>query len=121
MSNPVVLFYDPVSSPWAGKLKTICAIQGLRLRQVENDQLNRPLLSLLSGKSAETQRPASPLPEPMMVFCQLTEPQLDRLLPALRRERVFCLKAVLTPTNAGWTFSELYRELVKERGQLEQK
>lgn len=115
MSNPSILFYDPISSPWAGKLKTICAIQGLRLRRVEDDRLDLPLLPLLSGEGAEVQSPAKPLPEPVMILCGLTEAQLDRLLPALRRERIFCLKAVLTPTNAGWSLRQLYDELCRER------
>ena len=118
MSNPSILFYDPASAPWSGKLKTICAIQGLRLRRVENDRLDLSLLSLLSGEGAEPQNPAPPLPEPVMVLCGLTEPQLDRLLPALRKERIFCLKALLTPTNAGWTFRQLYDELCREREQM---
>lgn len=118
MSNPVVLFYDPVPSPWAGKLKTICAIQGIRLRRVEDDRLDLPLLSLLKGENAEPQSPAAPLPEPVMVLCGLTEPQLDRLLPALRKERIFCLKALLTHTNAGWSLRQLYDELCREREQM---
>lgn len=118
MPNPVILLYDPASAPWAGKLKTICAIQGIRLRRVEDDRLDLPLLSLLKGENAEGQRPARPLPEPMMIFCQLTEPQLDRLLPALRKELVFCLKAVLTPTNAKWSLRQLYGELCREREEM---
>lgn len=118
MSNPSILFYDPISSPWAGKLKTICAIQGLRLRIVENVQLDHPLLSLAGGGAGEPEALGSPLPEPVMVFCGLANPQLDRLLTALRRERVFCLKAVLTHTNAGWTLRQLYDELCREREQM---
>jgi hypothetical protein len=29
-----------------------------------------------------------------------------------------CLKAILTPTNAGWTLRALYDELCREREQL---
>lgn len=118
MPTPVILFYDPTSAPWSGKLKTVCAIQGLRLRRVENDRLDRPLLSLLARESGGEPVPAGPLPEPVMVLCGLTEPQLDRLLPALRKERIFCLKALLTPTNAGWTLRQLYDELCLERKQM---
>lgn len=118
MSNPSILFYDPASAPWSGKLKTICAIQGIKLRRVENDRLDRPLFSLLSGEGGEGQGQAEPLPEPVMIFCRMTEPQLDRILPALRKERIFCLKAVLTPTNAGWSLRQLYEELCREREQM---
>ncbi len=119
MPTPVILFYDPIPSPWAGKLKAVCAIQGLWLHAVENAQLDRPLLSLPDGGIGETEARPEPLPEPVMVLCGLTGPQLDRLLPALRKERIFCLKALLTPTNVGWTLRQLYTELCREREELE--
>ena len=52
----------------------------------------------------------------MIVFCDL-EDQLDTLLPALRKAGAGpeCLKAVLTPTNRGWSALTLYAELQRER------
>ena len=44
--------------------------------------------------------------------------QLDTGGRELRRLELFCLKAVRTPHNGGWTLRALYRELVKERLQL---
>lgn len=117
MPKPILLFYEPAPTPWGGKLKQYCALQGLRLRPVEPAELGRPV-GALAGDSvpAAEAAPALPIPEPMLVLCHLTDAQLSRLLAALRKEGAGgCLKAVLTPSNAGWSFSALYRELCRER------
>lgn len=117
MPKPVILFYEPAPTPWGGKLKQYCALQGLRLRPVEAAETGRTVAALAGGSAPGGEVPAAdPIPEPMLVFCHLTEPQFNRLLAALRKEGTGnCLKAVLTPTNAGWSLSSLYRELCKER------
>lgn len=118
MSKPALLLYDPIGSAWAPKLKQYCAIQGLRLRVVEASDLGRTVGALAQGLAPAGEAPAvAPVPEPMLIFCSLTNAQLDRLLTSLRRMALprSVLKAVLTPTNAGWTFSALYRELCRER------
>ena len=115
MNKPTILLYDPALSPWAVKLKTICAIRGFRLHMVEASQLDQPLLALLEGSARES-RPGAALPEPVLVFCHLTAPQLDHLLPELGKLGARgCLKAMLTPTNKNWTLRQLYAELCRER------
>lgn len=122
MSKPALLLYDPIGSAWVPKLKQYCAIQGLRLRVVEASDLGRAVGALAQGLAAPTsESPAgeapAPVPEPILIFCSLTSAQLDRLLSALRRVEAprSVLKAVLTPTNAGWSLSALYQELCRER------
>ncbi len=122
MSKPALLLYDPIGSAWASRLKQYCAIQGLRLRVVEGSDLGRTAGALAQGLAPAGEAPtAPPIPEPMLIFCSLTNAQLDRLLAALRRMEVprSVLKAVLTPANAGWSLSALYRELCRERQAME--
>lgn len=116
MAKSVILLYDPIPSLWSSKLKQLCALQGYRLRLVEPREVGCSLRALATDKT-EAPRPAREIPEPMFVFCGFTSSQLDRLLAGLRRIGVpiTCLKAVLTPTNSGWTFSALYGELCRER------
>ncbi|MBR3641733.1 MAG: DUF3783 domain-containing protein [Oscillibacter sp.] len=52
--------------------------------------------------------------EPMLLFCGM-DGELDAILPRLKSAGVSCLKAVLTPSNRGWTPSRLCRELQRER------
>jgi hypothetical protein len=112
------LFYDPAQAPFAGQLPQLCALQGIRLRRVEKEELGRTVSALAQGLRGEAAPVLRPIPEPMMVFCHLSDGQINRLLQALQRSGAVCLKAVLTPTNAQWTFAALYAELAKERFQL---
>ncbi len=121
MPAPTILFYDPGSTPWAPKLRQLCAIQGLRLRPVETADLERTVSALSQGlRPAQTPPEGAPIGEPILVFCHLSGSQLDRMLQALRRLGVprGCLKAVLTSSNAEWTLRALYDELCRERLQL---
>ncbi len=117
MSKPAILFYDPGRAQWGDRLRQYCAFQGIRLRPVEREDLGRTVGSLTRGLApAGDEPPALPVPEPVLVLCGLRDAQLDRLLAALGKMGARgCLKAVLTPANAGWTFSALYRELCRER------
>lgn len=119
MPEPTVLLYIPESAPWAAKLPPLCAIQSLKLRPVEQRDLDRPLSALVQGlRPSEPLSDPKPLPEPLLIFCHFSEKQLNRFLQSLRRLEVSCLKAVLTPSNAGWTLRALYHELCRERLQL---
>lgn len=117
MPKPVILLYEPTPAPWGGKLKQYCALQGLRLRPVAAGELGRTVAALAGGSAPGSEAtPGDPIPEPLLVLCHLSDAQLDRLLATLRKEGAgSCLKAVLTPANAGWTLSALYRELCRER------
>lgn len=118
--KPTILFYDPSAASWSGKLRQLCAIQGVRLRPVSDADLSRTVSALANGLQAETAPPGgAPISEPVLVFCGVTSSQLDRLLISLGKAGARgCLKAVLTPHNAQWTFRALYEELVKERLQM---
>ncbi len=116
MSKSLLLFYEPSPNTFSPKLKQLCALQGLSLHLLSPGELDRTLDSLARPGIGEL--PGLPLPEPLLVFCGLSDHQLDRALRELRRLELFCLKAVRTPHNGGWTLRELYRELVKERLQL---
>ena len=118
MAKPTLLLYDPVNSPWVPKLKQHCAIQGLRLRLVEPSDLGRTVSALAQGLAPEeTPTVSATVDEPILIFCSLTNAQLDRMLAALRKLETprTLLKAVLTPTNANWTLAALYGELCRER------
>lgn len=116
MSKQVILLHTPSPAPWSDGVKNLCALRGLRLRPVDPDETGRTLDSLAFGKPTPA-GPAESIPEPLMVLCGFSSSQLDSLLAALRKAGVpqTCLKAVLTPANARWTLSALYRELCRER------
>lgn len=121
MSKQTLLVYDPVNSPWLPKLRQACAIQGLRLRPVEQADLGITVGNLAAGlRPAQEPEAVEPVPEPMLVICNLDSKQLDRMLQSMRKAGVpvSCLKCILTPDNSGWSFRALYEELIQERTAL---
>ena len=107
MSGKLLLFgFDSLLNVLA--LEAAVGSLGVELVPVARTDYNKTL-AVLAGLDAA--------PGPVMiVFCDL-EDQLDTLLPALRKAGAGpeCLKAVLTPTNRGWSALTLYAELQRER------
>lgn len=59
--------------------------------------------------------------ESLMVLCDLTQKQFNRLLSELKRNGVRTdYKAVLTPTNRTWDVCHLYMEMAREKAMYEQ-
>ena len=77
---------------------------------------------MLEG-SGETAGVEEEFSDPMLVFCSLTDPQLDRLLGAMKRAKLppIPLKAVLTPTNRDWTSQQLWQELRREHQAMQER
>ena len=119
MPAPVILFYTPTPQSYTPKLLQLCALQRIKLRILDPSCLERPLSVLVQALPPAEPVPAGEsLPEPLLIFCHLSDRQLDQALMSLRSIQARCLKAVLTPTNARWTPRELYGELCRERAQL---
>lgn len=118
MPQPAILLYAPGDDPLAASLHPLCAMRKLRLRRVGDADLNSTVGELALGRVLPAPPVDQPLPEAVLVFCGLSGTQLDWMLTELRKRKIFCVKAVLTPDNAKWTFRALYRELVKERERL---
>ena len=54
--------------------------------------------------------------ESLMVMCDVTEKQMNRLLMEFRRREIrIDYKAVLTPTNRDWPVRRMYLEMARER------
>lgn len=72
------------------------------------------------AKSADSASPA--LSESLLVMCHLSDKRMDKLLFELRRaDAKLSYKAVLTPTNAGWTLPRLMLEMQREKAAYAQK
>lgn len=122
MPEPTILFYSPMAVLWEDRLRRLCAGEGLRLRVAAAGDLERPVGALARGlKPMGVQGRGEPLSEPVMVLCHIPPERFDATLEELRRAGFSCLKAVLTPTNAGWSLRRLYEELVRERAQMERR
>lgn len=60
------------------------------------------------------------IPESVLVMRNFTSSRMDFLLYNLRKAKLppIPMKAVVTPTNAGWSFYQLYEELKEEHARM---
>ena len=119
MATETVLMYNCSGPEWA-KLRQIFLMLRVRIRPVEADQYGLTLAELLS-RSGEKRGVEEDFSDPMLVFCGLSQGKLDQLLTAMGRSGLprITLKAMLTPTNAGWTSQQLWTELRREHAAME--
>lgn len=110
-----VLMYN-CSGENFSKLKQIFAMLRLRMRVVEPNRYHVPLEELARGQG-EPGEEATPLPEPMLVFCYMGQALLNQVLAVIRVANLppIPMKAVLTDSNRQWNTPQLYEELLKER------
>lgn len=121
MAGETVLLYNCSGPQWS-KLRQVFVMQKLRMKAVEPGQYGLPLAQVLEG-SGESAGVEEEFSAPMLVFCSLTGPQLDRLLGAMKRAKLppIPLKAVLTPTNRDWTSQQLWQELRREHQAMQER
>lgn len=117
MPRPTILAFNLTDARLA-KLRFVCMKLGLLVQVVPREDFTQPLSALagLTERIPELEK-ADAFPEEMLVFCHMTNAQLNRFLQTLKQQRVpaFPLKAILTPTNADWTPIALCAELKEER------
>lgn len=121
MAGETVLLYNCSGPQWS-KLRQVFVMQKLRMKAVEPGQYGLSLAQVLEG-SGESAGVEEEFSDPMLVFCSLTGPQLDRLLGAMKRAKLppISLKAVLTPTNRDWTSQQLWQELRREHQAMQER
>lgn len=100
------------------RISKLCEKSGYSCRRIQNADVNRTILELISGQSAGKKVSAPPLyflPE-MMIFQGLADKEVHRFLEMYRAEGIptVDLKAVVTPWNLTWTLYELAEHLKEE-------
>lgn len=114
-----ILAYN-LSPERAGRIRTLCAVQKLRLRLVKPEEFGLSVGVLAGVLPPAEPTAAEPFFEEMLVLCQLNESELERFLMGFRKNGIppVALKAVLTPTNATWNARALRDELKKEHAAM---
>lgn len=127
--HELVLYYNPEVSSKVMKLKGVLVRMGVRIRNVAPGA-GASAVGRLAGISGyerpengavqETELPA--IPDEMLVMHGFTGRRIDELLLGLRKAGVpkVELKAVVTESNAGWTFYHLYEEIKEEHQRMMQ-
>ena len=120
-AGEVVLMYH-LEGDRGRKLKTIFVQNGLRIRQIPQEEYNQPIGALAGIKEiprVEEAYDGEELAEEMLVFRGVYGKRLDLLLAQMRKNKVAVnLKAILTEHNVGWSGLQLYEELKKEHEQM---
>lgn len=116
--NPFVLYYEPLPLMNPGVISGVCARFGLRVVQVDRSQVGESVgfLAGYQGFPPKTGAETEPPPQDrVLVFCETDGGLLDDVLEALKSANApRSLKAVLTGSNAAWSFARLSRELSRE-------
>ena len=109
--NEQLLCYLPGPLGWSGTLERICREEDVRIIRVSPARC---------GQTLAADPPRTVPRAPVLVLCGFTQGRMELFLDRLGQEKLPpVLKAMLTPTNLGWSFSALAAELAKERRQLE--
>lgn len=120
----VLLFSpDPV---YAAKAGEAFAALGAAVRPVTPGEVTQTVgfLADFPGQGPSPKSLVSPtLAEPMMVLVGFSRERMDALFDTMRAHGAppCDRKAILTPTNASWTFHALYRELGQEHEMMHKK
>ena len=119
MSTPTVLAYN-LAPERAGRIRTLCAIHRLRMVTVPPEQFGEAVGTAAGILPAQPPAPVETFGDEMLVLCQLPEQTLQNFLHGFRKAGIppVALKAVLTPTNAGWNARQLWEELRKEHAAM---
>ena len=101
-------------------LERLCGEQKIEIRMLRESDINRTLADICGVKMGSARTPAKApllygLPE-LLIFFGMDDKGLDLFLDAYNRSGVEKIqrKAVITPTNLGWSLYELAEELGKE-------
>lgn len=140
MNKQILLF--GVSEKQQEHIKAFCSSLNIEVKAVERKNYSEPISVIVGfpkSKSGLTRRSQGKVhngdgetvkpyrmtgfPEPMMVFCNLEQEDLDNYLAGYAAAGIekIALKAVLTPHNISWTPEQLFEELSNEHKAMTQK
>ena len=123
VSRETVLYYDPRGGEQTAVLKTILVQMGARIKNVAPEAVGQTVGCLLGRKGfGARENPEAPtLAEPMLVLDGFTDKRLEILLREMKKHGVSVpYKAIVTETNIGWIFHQLYEELAREHEAMSQ-
>ncbi len=123
VSRETVLYYDPRVGEQTAVLKSILVQMGARIKNVAPEAVGQTVGCLLGRKGFDArENPEAPtLAEPMLVLDGFTDKRLEILLREMKKHGVSVpYKAIVTETNIGWIFHQLYEELAREHEAMSQ-
>lgn len=123
VSRETALFYEPEGGAQGALLKSILVRMGVRIKNVPSEAVGQTIGCLLGRKGYDArENPEAPsLAEPVLVLDGFTDKRLEILLREMKKSGVSIpYKAIVTETNLGWLFHQLYDELAEEHKAMQQ-
>lgn len=123
VSRETVLYYDPRGGEQTAVLKSILVQMGVRIKNIAPEAVGQTIGCLLGRKGFDArENPEAPaLEQPMLVLDGFTDKRLEILLREMKKHGVSVpYKAIVTETNIGWIFHQLYEELAREHEAMSQ-
>ena len=120
MPRPTILAFN-LTDARLSKLRFLCMKLGLLAKVVPQEDFTQPIAARAGlAERCESPEAAESFAEEMIVFCHMSNVQLNNFLKTAKQQRIppFPLKAILTPTNAEWTACALCAELKEERAAI---
>lgn len=101
------------------EIKKLLAPMHLQVTEADVLQYNDTLRNIVNGKTGILkQEPfTGKIPgDSLILFCGISSKKLDKILFKLRNSNInVTYKAILTPSNSGWTVRQLLFELAREQ------
>ncbi|MGO5028363.1 DUF3783 domain-containing protein [Candidatus Agathobaculum pullicola] len=122
VSRETVLFYEPEGGAQGALLKSVLVRMGVRIKNVSSEAVGQTIGCLLGRKGFDArENPEAPvLDEPVLVLDGFTDKRLEILLREMKKNDISIpYKAIVTETNLGWLFHQLYDELAQEHEMMQ--
>lgn len=109
-----ILLFQSLHYP---EIKAAAGSLRMKVEKVEAAYYKEPLDRLYKGVDKPQEEYQGEVPgESLMVFCNIPEIKMDKLLVLLRKKHIpVDYKAVMTPTNSRWNILRLYFEMEREK------
>lgn len=123
MKSEAVLLYNFNDKEKNRKLKAVLIQMGVRIKTADPSMLNEKvgfLLGIKGYEKNESPEETGDCPEELLLMKGFTDMRLNLLLANMRKAKIpkILYKAVLTPTNQGWTLKQLYEEIKSEHHEM---
>ena len=119
----MILFVNFKDKKRLRQIQSVLMTKKILMKQIAKEDYLQPLGALAGIKELykeDVRYEGNELEKEMMIFVNIPNSTLDYILQTMRKKGIQKVdyKAVMTPTNLGWTIPELYEELAKEHAQL---
>lgn len=121
--NETVLLYNMKNTDKGRKIKFVLIQMGVRIKNVEKEDYLQTIGALVGENGFEptdTIFDGDGFQDEMLVMKGFSSKRVDEMLLRFRKSKIekVKLKAILTPSNTGWTSLALYKELKEEHEQM---